>query len=142
MHTLRSVPYPMMLIAFAAIAFTEAPKRLLAAAAVLALLQSAWFFVHFVRDGQRRMTAFQAGCKPATEVALAQRKHPIYLIGHLCSINSIWYGAPRGVSADHFVVYDPAGVAPPGSVVVTDYIPPAGARSLFAGGGFRTYIAP
>ena len=142
LHALRAVPYTLLLIVFASIACAEVPVRWLAAVAVIAVLQSGWFFVHFVRDGPRRAAAFQTGCQPATAAALAQQQRPIYLVGHIWPIASIWYGTLHGVGRNDFVVCDPTGTPPANAVVVTMALPPPGAREVFRRDGFRTYIAP
>ena len=144
MHNLRMVPYATLMIVLSAMALTTVPRRMLAALTALALLQSAWFFVHFYRDGTAtvRQRAFQSACEPVTLAALSRQSRPIYLIGHVFAMDSIWYAWPHGWEMKDFVIRDPAGAAPAGAVVISNAVPPGGAREIYGQGGFWTYLAP
>jgi 4-amino-4-deoxy-L-arabinose transferase-like glycosyltransferase len=108
---------------------------------VIGIVQAAWFFTVFVRDGANRPEMFDAGARPAMEAAIARGQRPIYVEGRLYS-HAYWFGALHGVDRSQLRLLAPREHAPGGAVVFSDSYAPKDVTTLARQGRFAAYIAP
>ena len=104
------------------------------------VVQAAWFFFVFHRDGRFRPEVFDTGARPVFHAAAAQPQRPIYVEGPLYS-HAYWFGALEGVDRSQLHRLAPGERAPRGAVVYSDTFAPRNARVLAKQGRFAAYIA-
>ncbi len=135
-NTLRLSALIVFLLALA-IEATNAHKLVYA----LLVIQAAWFFFVFHRDGPWRPEMFDTGAQRVLHAAVAQSRRPIYVEGLLYS-HAYWFGALEGVDRSQFRRLQPKESAPHGAVVYSDLFAPRDAKVLAREGRFAAFIVP
>jgi 4-amino-4-deoxy-L-arabinose transferase-like glycosyltransferase len=105
-HSLRLIPFPILLIVLSIPALERMRERgamriAIAAALVIGLAQVGWFLFHYQRDGWNRDTDFNTGYGQV--LADVEARHPpvIDLMG-TTYIHGYWYGAQLGIDRSRF----------------------------------------
>lgn len=149
-HALRLTGYVVLLSALCIPAFdllvrpetSRMMRGVLAAGVVVGLLQAAFFFYVFHRDGATRRFDFHAGAQAAINAALDQTPRPIYMTPGPGYVHAYWFGALRGARPSDFAWIE-RGVKPPhGSIVLAGTFPPEGGIPIGTHGRFGAYFVP
>ncbi|HEY6136822.1 MAG TPA: hypothetical protein VI670_03570 [Thermoanaerobaculia bacterium] len=107
-HALRLIPIPvlLLLLAIPALESERRAMRMLAAAALLlCVAQTSWFFYVFAKYGATRTNVFDAGYPHVLRAALAQPIRPIYLASSY--VHADWYATQAGIPLSNFTTTDP-----------------------------------
>lgn len=142
-HSLRIVPYPLMLIVLAipALELTDRRWRAVVAVALVAgVLQASWFFYHFYRDGRNRGDWFEAGIRSVVYETVAQPERPIYVIRIGSYIHVLWYAVQGNIPLGEFHILPDNTNAPPNSLVISTGAPCDGCREVSRHGNFSSYV--
>jgi 4-amino-4-deoxy-L-arabinose transferase-like glycosyltransferase len=140
-HALRLVPLPVLLLLLAIPALeseSRAMRTLTAAALLLCVVQTSWFFYMFAKYGATRTNVF-AAYPHVLRVALAQPVRPIYLASS--SVHAYWYAALNGIPLTNFVADDP-GLARHVVVGNIHEVRCDGCKALVREEDFAAWIAP
>ncbi|HVE71279.1 MAG TPA: hypothetical protein VNI54_07920 [Thermoanaerobaculia bacterium] len=115
-HALRLSGLFVFLIALAIPAMRG--RHVMLAAAVLGVLQGAFFFHAFHTRGAERVTEFNAGIQGLVFDALDQRQRPVYLDAGPGAIFAYWFGALRGEERTAFALLQPGVKLPAGAIYI------------------------
>jgi hypothetical protein len=137
-HTLRLSPFPVFLITLSILALWSIKPKWLIAVLALGVIQAAWFFYVFHRDGADRRLYFDAGVGQVVRDALATGQRPVHLdIG--TPVHAYWFAAQQDVDRSVFL---PGATAAHGSLVITDHPIPPNVQVVSNHWPFAAYVVP
>lgn len=137
-HSLRLSPFPVFLITLSILALWSIKPKWLIAVLALGVIQAAWFFYVFHRDGADRWLYFDAGAGQVVRDALATGQRPIRLdIG--TPVHAYWFAAQHDVDRSVFLQ---GATTVHGSLVITDHPIPPNTRVVSNHWPFAAYVVP
>jgi 4-amino-4-deoxy-L-arabinose transferase-like glycosyltransferase len=146
-HSLRILPYPLMLIVLSIVALqaaleTRAWRLAVGVALAAGLFQASWFFYHFYRYGKDRPDWFEGGIRRVVYETVAQPQRPIYVVRVGSYIHVLWYAVQAHIPLTEFVILPDNYPPPPHSLAISTGGPCDGCREVSHHGNFSSYYTP